>query len=89
MESDVIRFMIVFTLLEMIEAESVHRTRKNIAIDIYRVMGLFQLDLHVLHQILVDIFRLLENILSLASITSFPADGGVEEYHALLQLHQR
>ena len=49
MESDVIRFMIVFTLLEMIEAKASIVPIKNIAIDIYRVMGLFQLDLHVLH----------------------------------------
>ena len=52
-------------------------------------MGLLQLDLHVLHQILVDIFRLLENILELGQHHLIPADGGVEEYHALLQLHQR
>ena len=71
------------------ETETLKAMGIMIRTDIYRVMGLLQLDLHVLHQILVDIFRLLENILELGQHHLIPADGGVEEYHALLQLHQR
>ena len=71
------------------ETETLKAMGIMIRTDIYRVMGLFQLDLHILHQILVDIFRLLEDILELGQHHLIPADGGVEEYHALLQLHQR
>ena len=38
------RFMMAFTLLEMMEAKGIHRPGKDVAVDVHRVVCLFQFD---------------------------------------------
>ena len=68
--------------------EGVHRSRKDVTVNVHRVVRLFQLYHDVLQQFQVEIVGILEDILQPSYHNFVSSDGSVEVYERLLQLHQ-
>ena len=68
--------------------EGIHRTRKDVTVDVHLVVSLFQFDEHVIGQFRVLVILFIENVLQLAYHDLIATDGRVEVHQTLLQVHQ-
>lgn len=68
--------------------EGVHRAGEDVAVNIHHVVGLPQLNHHVVEQLRVLVVLFVENLGQFADHHFVASNRGVEVYEALLQVHQ-
>ena len=69
-------------------SESVHCPCKDVAVDVYRVVRLFQFDNNILQQFQIKIVRVLEDVFQPSYHDFVAADGSIEVHQRFLQFHQ-